>query len=192
MTSRTKKWSKEVTEHSDALDLDQGLFELDDPAKIAASLKRSAEHSKRRKGTPLQSAMSMLTFYINRAGDNLSAERRHILEQAKDEVRARFVRRGAMPQGDKSSYSDKQKRKAEHVEQSYEERGASKKDAESHAWATVNKESGGGKKSGSGRGKRESHVSSARGGRAQKPGSAEQRSAAARKGWDTRRRNAQA
>jgi plasmid stabilization system protein ParE len=94
-----------------------------------------------------------------------------------------------MPRGDKGSYTDKQKRKAEHIEKGYEKRGASKKEAESHAWATVNKESGGGKKSGSGRGKTENHSASSRGGRAHKSGSAEQRSAAARKGWDTRRRN---
>jgi plasmid stabilization system protein ParE len=69
-----------------------------------------------------------------------------------------------MPRGDKSSYSDKQKRKAEHIEEGYEKRGVSKKQAESRAWATVNKESGGGKKSGSGRGKAESHASSRKGG----------------------------
>lgn len=95
-----------------------------------------------------------------------------------------------MPRGDKSSYTDKQKRKAEHIEEGYEKRGASKSEAERRAWATVNKESGGGKKSGSGRGKTENHSASSRGGKAHKSGSAEQRSAAARKGWDTRRRNA--
>jgi plasmid stabilization system protein ParE len=95
-----------------------------------------------------------------------------------------------MPQGDKSSYTDKQKRKAEHIEQGYEDRGVPKKEAEARAWATVNKESGGGNKSGSGRGKKDTHVSSSRGGAAHKSGSAEQRSAAARKGWDTRRRQA--
>jgi plasmid stabilization system protein ParE len=95
-----------------------------------------------------------------------------------------------MPRGDKGSYTDKQKRKAEHIEDSYEDRGVLKKEAEARAWATVNKESGGGNKSGSGRGKKDTHVSSSRGGRAQKSGSAEQRSAAARKGWDTRRKNA--
>ena len=95
-----------------------------------------------------------------------------------------------MPRGDKSSYTDKQKRKAEHIEEGYEKRGTPKKEAESRAWATVNKESGGGNKSGSGRGKPDTHVSSGRGGRAHKSGSPEQRSAAARKGWDTRRRNA--
>jgi plasmid stabilization system protein ParE len=95
-----------------------------------------------------------------------------------------------MPRGDKDAYTDKQKRKAEHIEQGYEDRGVPKKTAEARAWATVNKESGGGNKSGSGRGKPDSHVASSRGGKAHKSGSAEQRSAAARKGWDTRRKNA--
>lgn len=85
-----KRWSADVTEHSDALDLDEGVFSQDDPAKIAASLKRSAEHSHPRKGTPLQSAMSMLNFYINRAGDNLSTERLKTLEAAKAELRKAF------------------------------------------------------------------------------------------------------
>lgn len=88
MTQR--KWSHDVTEHSDALDLEPGLFTRDDPKAIARSLKRSAEHSKRRKGTPLQSAMGMLTFYINRAGGNLSKEERDKLGKAKDELRALF------------------------------------------------------------------------------------------------------
>lgn len=95
-----------------------------------------------------------------------------------------------MPRGDKSSYSGKQRRKAEHIEEGYEKRGTPKKEAERRAWATVNKESGGGNISGSGRGRKDTHVSSSRGGKAQKSGSAEQRSAAARKGWETRRRNA--
>ncbi len=86
----TKKWSQDVTEHSDALDLAEGVFTQDDPKAIARSLKRSAEHSKRRKGTPLQSAMGMLTFYINRAGKELSSERHRTLEAAKDELRALF------------------------------------------------------------------------------------------------------
>jgi len=94
-----------------------------------------------------------------------------------------------MPRGDKDAYTDKQKRKAEHIEESYEDRGVPRKTAEARAWATVNKESGGGNKSGAGRGKADTHVSSSRGGRANKPGSAEQRSAAARKGWVTRRKN---
>jgi len=95
-----------------------------------------------------------------------------------------------MPRGDKSAYTDKQKRKAEHIEEGYEDRGVSQKEAERRAWATVNKESGGGKKSGSGRGKKENHDSSRKGGR--KGGSSRSssdRSAAARKGWETRRRN---
>ncbi len=95
-----------------------------------------------------------------------------------------------MPRGDKSSYTDKQKRKAEHIEQGYEDRGVPKDEAESRAWATVNQESGGGNKSGSGRGKPDTHESSSRGGMAHKSGSSAQRSAAARKGWVTRRRNA--
>lgn len=94
-----------------------------------------------------------------------------------------------MPRGDKSAYTDKQKRKAEHIEDSYEARGVPKAEAEQRAWATVNKESGGGNKSGSGRGKPDTHVSSSRGGRAHQSGSSEQRSAAARKGWVTRRKN---
>ncbi len=93
-----------------------------------------------------------------------------------------------MPRGDKDSYTDKQKRKARHIEESYEERGVPKETAEARAWATVNKESGGGNKSGAGRGVPDTHVSSSRGGRARKPGSWEQRSAAARKGWVTRRK----
>ncbi len=96
-----------------------------------------------------------------------------------------------MPRGDKDSYTDKQKRKAEHIEEGYEHRGVSKDEAERRAWATVNKESGGGKKSGSGRGKAESHASSRKGGRiGGSSQSAEKRSAAAKKGWETRRHKA--
>jgi hypothetical protein len=91
--ARGRKWSAKVTETSDAMDLKAHIFEQDDPAKIAASLKRSAEHSHRRKGTPFQSAMSMLTFYINRAGKNLSASRKHKLDDAKDELREQFHRK---------------------------------------------------------------------------------------------------
>ena len=85
-----KKWSKEVTEHSDALDLKAHVFEQDDPKAIAASLKRSAEHSRRRKSSPYRSAMSMLTFYINRAGRNLPASRKKVLQRAKGELREAF------------------------------------------------------------------------------------------------------
>ena len=88
----TKRWSKQVTEHSDALDLKGGVFTLRDPKKIAASLKRSAERSKRRKADPYRSALSMLTFYINRAGKNLPATRRKVLMRAKDELREQFGR----------------------------------------------------------------------------------------------------
>jgi plasmid stabilization system protein ParE len=95
-----------------------------------------------------------------------------------------------MPQGDKSSYTDKQKRKAEHIAEGYEERGRSHEEAERRAWATVNAESGGGKKSGSGRGHAESHASSKRGGeRGAAAQSSAERSRAAKKGWETRRRN---
>jgi len=95
-----------------------------------------------------------------------------------------------MPRGSKDAYTDKQKRQAEHIEESMEKRGMSKKQAEGRAWATVNKNTGGGKKSGSGRGHASSNAASKRGGRAHKAGSPEARSAAARKGWVTRRRNA--
>jgi hypothetical protein len=81
-----------VTENSDAMDLEEGVFEKDDPKEIAKSIKRSAEKSHRRKAGPFQSAMSMLTFYVNRAGKNLSAERRKVLEKAKDELRELYGR----------------------------------------------------------------------------------------------------
>jgi len=88
---RNKKyWSGYVTKHSVALDLEEGVFTLKDPAKIARSLKQSALESSRRKGTPFQSAMSMLNFYINRAGKNLDKKQKKILEQAKEELRKIF------------------------------------------------------------------------------------------------------
>ena len=90
-TKRTK-WSQRVTEESHALDLEPGVFTFDDPADIARSLKRSAECSDRRKADPFRSAMSMLTFYINRAGRQLHAKQRARLEAAKDELRALFAR----------------------------------------------------------------------------------------------------
>jgi plasmid stabilization system protein ParE len=100
-----------------------------------------------------------------------------------------------MPQGDKSAYTDKQKRKAEHIEEGYEDRGVSHKEAERRAWATVNKESGGGNKSGSGRGKPDTKVSSKKGGRkggeASASRSAAERSASAKKAAATRKRNAE-
>ena len=87
-----EKWSQEVTEHSDALDLEPGVFTWRDPKRIAASLKRSAEGSDRRKAGPYQSAMNMLTFYINRAGHNLDDDQRKVLEAAKHELRELFGR----------------------------------------------------------------------------------------------------
>ena len=87
---KTRRWSQRVTEHSNALDLEPGVFALDDPGEIARSLKRSAERSTRRKSAPYRSAMSMLTFYINRAGRHLDAAHRARLERAKQELRALF------------------------------------------------------------------------------------------------------
>ena len=99
-----------------------------------------------------------------------------------------------MPRGDKSAYSDKQKRKAEHIEEGYEHRGVAKQEAERRAWATVNKESGGGEKSGSGSGKPENHSASRKGGhvggRASAARSAAEKSASAKKAAATRKRNA--
>ncbi len=88
--SKSKNWSAYVTNHSFALELEEGVFTWGDPRKIAQSLKKSAEESLRRKGTPLQSAMSMLNFYINRAGKNLKPTRKRILKQAKVELRKLF------------------------------------------------------------------------------------------------------
>ena len=87
-----KKWSAEVTEHSDALDLESNIFESKDPKHIAQSLKKSAEQSHRRKSAPYRSAMSMLTFYINRAGKNLEASQKDVLEKAKCELRKLYGR----------------------------------------------------------------------------------------------------
>src|SRR5262245_44075703 len=93
MAKRTgRRWAQNVTERSDALDLEAGVFTGKDPERIAASLKRSAQSSKRRKADPFRSALSMLTFYINRAGRNLPASRRRILMRAKDELRKQFGR----------------------------------------------------------------------------------------------------
>ncbi len=86
------RWSRRVTERSDALDLKHGVFTLHDPKRIAASLKRSAERSTRRKANPYRSALSMLTFYINRAGKTLPKTQRERLERAKDELKRQFHR----------------------------------------------------------------------------------------------------
>ncbi|KAG8152431.1 DUF3175 domain-containing protein [Burkholderia catarinensis] len=88
-----KRWSAEVTQTSDALDIEPDIFKSDDPAAIAASLKRSAEHSRRRKASPFQSAMSMLNFYVNRAGRHLPKTRRATLERAKRKLRETFGRK---------------------------------------------------------------------------------------------------
>ena len=88
----TKRWSQRVARESDALDLDPGVFTLHDPKRIAASLKRSAEQSSRRKAGAYRSALSMLTFYINRAGRNLSRAQRERLDRAKAELKRQFGR----------------------------------------------------------------------------------------------------
>jgi hypothetical protein len=92
--ARPRRWSRQVAERSDALDLKRGVFTSDDPRRIARSLKRSAERSTRRKAKPFQSAMSMLNLYINRAGRTLPASRRRVLERAKQELRVAFGRAG--------------------------------------------------------------------------------------------------
>src|SRR5215467_9305207 len=92
MMATRKRWSKKITERSNALDLEAGVFAKDDPRAIARSLKRSADHSRRRKSDPFRSAMSMLTFYINRAGKQLSKAKLKRLEAAKNELRALYGR----------------------------------------------------------------------------------------------------
>ena len=94
-----RSWSHDVTEHSKALDLETGVFTLKNPKEIAASLKRSAEAGRRRKADPFRSAMSMLVFYINRAGKNLTEADRARLEQAKDELRRVFGKDPVKPRG---------------------------------------------------------------------------------------------
>lgn len=91
-TTNDRRWSRHVTETSNALDLEEGVFTWQDPHEIALSLQRSAERSRRRKSEPYRSAMSMLTFYINRAGRHLPAAQRACLEQAKEELRALYGR----------------------------------------------------------------------------------------------------
>jgi hypothetical protein len=88
----TKRWSQHVTKTSNALDLEPGVFTWSDPRRVARSLKRSAEESSRRKGSPFQSAMSMLNFYINRAGKGMPAKQKTVLTRAKDELRRLFGR----------------------------------------------------------------------------------------------------
>jgi hypothetical protein len=94
-TRRARRWSQAVTQGSNALDLERGVFRRASARAIAQSLKRSADRSRRRKSTPFRSAMSMLTFYINRAGRGLGADRRRTLERAKDELRKLYGRASA-------------------------------------------------------------------------------------------------
>ena len=88
----TNRWSRRVTETSDAMDLERGVFKKKSPRAIARSVKRSAEESTRRKSPPFRSAMSMLTFYLNRGGKNLPAAEKKILVRAKDELRKLYGR----------------------------------------------------------------------------------------------------
>jgi len=90
----TQRWSGRVTRESNALDLEEGVFTWNDPKRIAASLKRSADASRRRRSSPFRSAMSMLVFYINRAGRSLDKDHLRILEQAKEELRRLYGRQG--------------------------------------------------------------------------------------------------
>lgn len=94
MQSASRKWSQHVTHHSNALDLERGVFTWKDPVKIARSLKRSALASTRRKAEPFASAMSMLNFYINRAGKGLGKKQRTVLRQTKTELRKLFGKAG--------------------------------------------------------------------------------------------------
>jgi len=94
-TRKGRRWSLDVTTKSNALDLEANVFTRDDPKTVARSLKQSAERSHRRKSDPYRSAMSMLTFYINRAGKNLPEQRRAKLEAAKDELRALYGKKGS-------------------------------------------------------------------------------------------------
>ncbi len=103
-----KRWTRHVMETSNALDLEPKVFMKEDPKSIARSLKRSAEQSKRRKSEPFRSAMSMLNFYINRAGKNLPKARRERLEAAKDELRALYGR----PRQDEHSSGSRQAKKS--------------------------------------------------------------------------------
>src|SRR5512138_2196257 len=91
---KPRRWTQHVMETSNALDLEKGVFTWDDPHRIALSLKESAERSQRRKSSPFRSAMSMLTFHINRAGKNMSREQKERLEAAKDELRKLYGKEG--------------------------------------------------------------------------------------------------
>ncbi len=99
---RGRKWSQHVTRTSNALDLEAKVFELRNPGAVAASLKRSALRSRRRKAPPYQSAMSMLNFYINRAGKGLPSSQKRVLERAKSELRRAFGREAGPARGGRS------------------------------------------------------------------------------------------
>jgi hypothetical protein len=94
---RGRRWSQRVTKESDALDLEKSVFAGDDPKKMARSLKRSAESSRRRKSSPYRSAMSMITFYLNRAGTQLPASQRRTIDAAKDELRELYGKKATTP-----------------------------------------------------------------------------------------------
>jgi hypothetical protein len=102
-----KKWSQHVTETSNALDIEAGTFASDDPRKIARTVEKDAEASNRRKSSPYRSAMSMLTFYINRAGKKLTPEHRKVLEDAKDALRDEFGPKTAVAKPKKASTKKK-------------------------------------------------------------------------------------
>ena len=111
-TSHPEYWSQRVTETSDALTLEEGVFKKPTPRAVALSLKRSAEASRRRKSEPYRSAMSMLVFYINRAGKGLSKAEKQKLEKAKDELRALYGKAGASKAKKKKKRKRRKKRKA--------------------------------------------------------------------------------
>ncbi|MGA7241140.1 MAG: DUF3175 domain-containing protein [Bryobacteraceae bacterium] len=102
-----KRWSQEVTEHSNALDLDNGVFALESASANARSLKRSADRSKRRKASPFQSAMSMLNFYLNRAGKTVSGRRRRVLEDAKTTLRKLYGKATGVSHSDRTMTAKK-------------------------------------------------------------------------------------
>ena len=107
---KSKRWSRRVTQTSDALDLKKGVFSGNSPRSIALSLKRSADRSRRRKSDPFRSAMSMLNFYVNRAGRKLSKARRNRLEAAKDELRILYRRSGPSRAQSRTSRSGRKQR----------------------------------------------------------------------------------
>jgi hypothetical protein len=110
--AETRRWSQRVTRESNALDLEKGVFALREPRRIAQSLQRSAERSRRRKTDAFRSAMSMLNFYINRAGRGLPAERRRRLDRAKDELRALYGRPAARARAAKSRSSSARRKRS--------------------------------------------------------------------------------